>query len=281
MEPKPSHGRLGAHLVLALFFALLGTAFAWSSLPQNPPQEQFRTDVQRGAIPIPDVIDVDNSGPVPPLWASADTQMARTGALFAPFLKLPATQAERLYDAMRLGVPGGHCLEFENSGPAGTVGTMAELVHSATAVVSGTVTAVGGGFRGGDVPALLVQFRVDEWLKPNDAYATKDSVLYFTYSNGNFIVGDVRICQHNRGVPRPPRVGERIMLFPHGVDAYPIKMRAYVEAGMDNEYGPIIGAAVGLRAPGNLSGIAELSVISSFEQMEEIVRAIVREGRGR
>lgn len=244
-------------------------------------QETFRSDVQLGQVPIPEVIDVDGSGGAFPIWLSARANSARSGAFVAPGTVLGnEPSGRRMFDAIQGRLEIGKCLELEGRGPGGRGGlkTLSELVHRSAAVVSGTVTGIDGGFAA-DLPALLVQIRVDEWLKPHPAFLEKDRVVHFIHSRGNFSLNGLNICQHRDGVPAPPKVGERVLLFPHGVPYFPMVTRAYVDVGGSNDYGPIIGSPSGFRAPETMDQIAELAVAVTFDQLEVIIRAIVKEGR--
>jgi len=166
-------------------------------------QEAFQNDTQTGQIPIPEIIDVDNSGNQFPIWLSARTNIARSGAFFAPGTVIGNTPSgKRIFDAVQGRVEVGKCLEFEGRGPGGRFGprTLSELVHRSTAVVSGTVTGIDGGFAG-TFPALFVQIRVDEWLKPHPAFRAKDPVVHFVYSRGNFTLNGLNICQTSLAFP--------------------------------------------------------------------------------
>jgi hypothetical protein len=226
-------------------------------------QEEFG-DERRGEHPIPQRFGQTN------LWLSASRLTTRTGGLsLGEFPRLQRNFGERLLAA--LDEPTDECVGFTGGSydHAGSVESFQQIVEIAEAIFRGTVTGIDGGFWRENIPGLLIQIEVTEWIKRESDYP-QETVIYFFYPEGNFWLGDLKICASQPHWPEPPHVSDEVLLFPQGGTPFP---NLAMVAGNGVEV--VTGNVAGIRAASNLLEIEEFrSAVSVDDLVQRMLRTV-------
>jgi hypothetical protein len=163
----------------------------------------------------------------------------------------------------------GKCLQFgplsnDHAGPIQPRASLKDLVQNSLGIVRGTVTGIDQGFGVGN-PGLLLEVRVDEWLKRSKKIADSD-VLYLPYPVAEFEVGGYRFCKTDPRWPDPPRIGDTVLLFPYSA---PYDPEDQVIVPDPDGFEVILGRGEGVSLPRQLKDLSDFRGVQNIDAIRE------------
>lgn len=253
------------------FLFLVSTALLWSApLGSSPPSAADRS----GRIPTH---IASRFGPTSdPAWVSAASVVDRQGNLIWDSLPFGVRTGIEIQLKNR-AYKSGECLSFgpltsDHAGAVQPRASLKDLVENSLGIVRGTVTGVDQGFAVGN-PGLLLEVRVDEWLKRSPKIADSD-VLYLPYPVAEFEVGGYRFCKTDSRWPEPPRVGDRVLLLPYRT---PYDTADQMIVPDPDGFEVILEREGGIALPRQLKGLPDLLSARSLDVIRERVMVHLRD----
>lgn len=253
------------------FLFLVPTVLLWSiPVGSSPPSAADRS----GRIPTH---IASRFGPTSdPAWVSAASVVDRQGNLIWDSLPFGVRTGVELQMKNGAYKPGG-CLHFgpltyDHAGPVQPRASLKDLVENSLGIIRGTVTGLDQGFGAGN-PSLLLEIRIDEWLKRSKKIANLD-FLYLPYPVAEFEVGGYRFCKTDPRWPEPPRVGDRVLLFPYRIPYDPADQ---VIVPDPDGFEVILERGEGIALPRQLKGLSDFAGAKNLDVIRERVRAHLRD----
>jgi hypothetical protein len=211
-----------------------------------------------------------------PAWVSAASVVDRQGNLIWDSLPFGVRTGAEIQMKDGSYKPGG-CLNFgplsyDNAGAVQPRGSLKDLVQNSLGIIRGTVTGIDQGFGVGN-PSLLLEVRVEEWLKRSKKIADSD-FLYLPYPVAEFEVGGYRFCKTDPRWPEPPRIGDTVLLFPYRTPYDPADQ---VIVPDPDGFEVIIERGEGLALPRQLKSLSDFRGIQSIDVIRERVLTHLRD----
>jgi hypothetical protein len=158
--------------------------------------------------------------------------------------------------------------------PEGQISSFQQLVNTSRFVAIGVVDESVGGFADA-VPGQMLRVRIEEWHGRNESPFPPEVLLF--WPGGEIQVGYATVLGSMDGVPQPPKVGERVVLFPEvGYE------RPHFLSFLDSRFGHI-GAAGSFGSDGRLRvsdlmarQIPSVARMGSFESFSTELQTAIR-----